>query len=49
MKSVFESIHVLPQVELDKLDDLISFRKLKKGDFFYQKGRFTLLFFQSSK
>lgn len=32
MKSVFQSIHVLPQNELDQLDDLISFRKLKKGE-----------------
>lgn len=32
MKSVFQSIHVLPQMELDQLDDLITFRKLKKGE-----------------
>ncbi len=32
MKSVFQSIHVLPQIELDQLDDLITFRKLKKGE-----------------
>lgn len=32
MKSVFQSIHILPQEELDQLDDLITFRKLKKGD-----------------
>ena len=33
MKSVFQSIHVLSQNELDQLDDLITFRNLKKGDF----------------
>ena len=33
MKSVFQAIHVLPQNELDQLDDLISFRKLKKEKF----------------
>ncbi|QOG04670.1 Crp/Fnr family transcriptional regulator [Flavobacterium sp. MDT1-60] len=32
MKSIFQSIHVLPQNELDQLDDLITFRKLKKGE-----------------
>lgn len=32
MKSVFQSIHVLPQMELDQLDYLITFRKLKKGE-----------------
>ena len=32
MKSVFKSISVLPQNELDQLDDLITFRKLKKGE-----------------
>ena len=32
MKSVFHSINVLPQNELDQLDDLITFRKLKKGE-----------------
>lgn len=31
MKSVFQSIQVLPQNELDLLDDLVTFRKLKKG------------------
>lgn len=32
MKSIFQSIHVLSQNELDQLDDLITFRKLKKGE-----------------
>ena len=32
MKSVFQSIQVLPQEELDQLDDLISIKKLKKGE-----------------
>ncbi|OXB02447.1 Crp/Fnr family transcriptional regulator [Flavobacterium pectinovorum] len=32
MKSIFQSIQVLPQDELDQLDDLITFRKLKKGE-----------------
>ena len=32
MKSVFQSIQVLPQNELDLLDDLVTFRKLKKGE-----------------
>lgn len=32
MKSVFQSIHHLPQEELDQLDDLITFRKLRKGE-----------------
>ena len=32
MKSVFQSIQVLPHEELDQLDDLISIKKLKKGE-----------------
>ena len=32
MKSVFQSIQVLPQNELELLDDLITLRKLKKGE-----------------
>lgn len=32
MKSVFQSIQVIPQNELDQLDDLITTRKLKKGE-----------------
>ncbi|MCD0468622.1 Crp/Fnr family transcriptional regulator [Flavobacterium sp. JAS] len=32
MKSVFQSIQKLPQNELDQLDDLITFRTLKKGE-----------------
>ena len=32
MKSVFQSIQVLPQEKLDQLDDLISIKKLKKGE-----------------
>ncbi|HJY11463.1 MAG TPA: Crp/Fnr family transcriptional regulator [Flavobacterium sp.] len=32
MKSVFQSIQNIPQIELDQLDGLITFRKLKKGD-----------------
>ncbi|SHM90863.1 Crp/Fnr family transcriptional regulator [Flavobacterium saccharophilum] len=33
MKTVFQSIHSLSDNELNKLDDLITFRNLKKGDF----------------
>src|SRR3954468_16502875 len=32
MKSIFQSIQVLPQDELDQLDNLITFRNLKKGE-----------------
>jgi CRP-like cAMP-binding protein len=32
MKSVFQSIQILPQNELDQLDEFITFRKLKKGE-----------------
>lgn len=34
MKSVFQSIQVLPQNELDLLDDLVTFRKFKKENFY---------------
>ncbi len=59
MKSAFQSIQVLQQNELDQLDDLITFRKLKKGElllkenqvcneiFFIKKG-ILRSFFQSS-
>lgn len=39
MKSVFQSIQVLPQNELDLLDDLITFRTLKKGDFLLKENQ----------
>ncbi|OCB74772.1 cyclic nucleotide-binding protein [Flavobacterium piscis] len=38
MKSVFQSIQVLPQNELELLDDLITFRKLKKGELLLQEN-----------
>lgn len=39
MKSVFQSINVLPQNELDQVDDLISFRKLKKGEILLKENQ----------
>ncbi len=39
MKSVFQSIQVLPQNELELLDDLITFRKLKKGELLLQENQ----------
>lgn len=39
MKSVFQSIHPLPQAELNQLDDLITFRKLKKGELLLQENQ----------
>ncbi|MEO8534450.1 MAG: Crp/Fnr family transcriptional regulator [Flavobacterium sp.] len=39
MKSVFQSIHVLPEEELGQLDDLITIRKLKKGDFLLKEDQ----------
>lgn len=32
MKSVFQSIQILPEKELDQLDEFITFRTLKKGE-----------------
>lgn len=32
MKSIFQLILVLPENELDQLDEFITFRKLKKGE-----------------
>lgn len=39
MKSVFQSINILPQNELDQVDDLISFRKLKKGEILLKENQ----------
>lgn len=39
MKSVFQSIKNLPQEILDQLDDLITVRKLKKGDFLLREDQ----------
>lgn len=39
MKSVFQSIQVLPQNELELLDDLITLRKLKKGELLLQENQ----------
>lgn len=39
MKSVFQSIQVLPQNELDLLEDLITFRKLKKGELLLKENQ----------
>jgi CRP-like cAMP-binding protein len=39
MKSIFQSIHVLPQNELDQLDDLITFRNLKKGEILLRENQ----------
>ncbi|WP_264524554.1 hypothetical protein [Flavobacterium sp. N502536] len=39
MKSVFQSIKNLPQDVLDQLDDLITVRKLKKGDFLLKEDQ----------
>src|SRR6188472_2607439 len=39
MKSIFQSIQVLPQDELDQLDDLITFRKLKKGELLLRENQ----------
>lgn len=38
MKSVFESIQILSQPELDQLDDLITIRNLKKGEFLLEEN-----------
>ncbi|OXG03901.1 CRP-like cAMP-binding protein [Flavobacterium araucananum] len=57
MKTVFQSLQVVPQNELDLLDDLITFRTLKKGEllltenqicneiFFIKKGILRSFFF----
>jgi CRP-like cAMP-binding protein len=39
MKSVFESIQILSQHELDQLDDLITIRSLKKGEFLLEENQ----------
>jgi CRP-like cAMP-binding protein len=39
MKSVFQSILDIPQNELDLLDDLITFRKLKKGELLLKENQ----------
>jgi CRP-like cAMP-binding protein len=39
MKSVFQSIQVLPQNELELLDNLITFRKLKKGELLLKENQ----------
>lgn len=39
MKSVFQSIQIIPQKELDQLDDLITTRKLKKGEVLLQENQ----------
>ncbi|QSB28712.1 Crp/Fnr family transcriptional regulator [Flavobacterium sp. CLA17] len=57
MKSVFQSLQIIPQQELEQLDTLITFRKLKKGElllkenqvcneiFFIKKGILRSYFF----
>lgn len=39
MKAVFQSIQELSNEELSHLDDLITFRKLKKGDFLLEENQ----------
>ncbi|TCN59076.1 Crp/Fnr family transcriptional regulator [Flavobacterium circumlabens] len=39
MKTVFQSIQVLPQNELEQLDALITFRKLKKGELLLKENQ----------
>lgn len=39
MKSVFQSISILPQNELNLLDDLIAIRKLKKGELLLRENQ----------
>jgi CRP-like cAMP-binding protein len=41
MKSIFESLGLLPLDELDKLDGLTTKRKLRKGDFLIQKRQIS--------
>jgi CRP-like cAMP-binding protein len=39
MKTVFQSIQILPQNELEQLDALITFRKLKKGELLLKENQ----------
>ncbi len=39
MKTVFQSIQVLPQKELEQLEDLITFRTLKKGELLLKENQ----------
>lgn len=39
MKSVFESIQILSQQELNQLDDLITTKNLKKGEFLLEENQ----------
>ncbi|KLT67973.1 Crp/Fnr family transcriptional regulator [Flavobacterium sp. ABG] len=39
MKSTFQSLQILPLQELDKLGDLITKKRLKKGDFLIQENQ----------
>ncbi|KFF08550.1 Crp/Fnr family transcriptional regulator [Flavobacterium hydatis] len=41
MKSIFQSLQILPSDELDKLDGLITKKKLKKGDFLIQESQMS--------
>ncbi|RKR11972.1 CRP-like cAMP-binding protein [Flavobacterium sp. 90] len=39
MKTVFQSIQILPQKELEQLEDLITFRTLKKGELLLKENQ----------
>ncbi|KAF2342647.1 Crp/Fnr family transcriptional regulator [Flavobacterium tistrianum] len=41
MKSVFQSIQLIPQSELDQLDDLIITHKLKKGELLLKENQIS--------
>ncbi|MBS7254880.1 Crp/Fnr family transcriptional regulator [Flavobacterium branchiicola] len=41
MKSVFQSIQIIPQNELDQLDDLITTRTLKKGELLLKENQIS--------